>query len=411
MKHWSPSYSNSVKISVVGIGGAGCNALAEMADDLADLELDWLAINTDAQSLQHVTTPTLQLGQGRFKGLGAGANPELARIAAVEDREHIAAALGEPDIVFVIAGMGGGTGTGAAPVVAEVARAAGALCIAFVTLPFAMEGAKRQAVARQGHTELLKQADAVFAESNERLFEQLGGEATLQNAFTRVNGRIEAVIRALALLHRSPGMVSIDVADLHTLFERSGGLTVGTGKARGADRALSAVRAAVADGHFDSSLASSPRALIILRSDLDVLPGEFAQISDYLRPYLPEEQTVILGTTMDSALTDELAVTIIATGQDAQGVQYPQFDSRSLSYERASASVRGPSAVYGAKPIHLLVSDKFDAQQVAAVLAHLSALYRSVGGDELLVTRIDHVTPQGGTAVAEDRSKRLRRTG
>jgi cell division protein FtsZ len=414
MEHHSASSSNGVKIGVVGVGGAGGNILRDISEALAGSRLNLLAINTDAGALQRVPTATLLIGEDATNGIGAGADPEAGRQAAEASRDRIVSALGDLDIVFILSGLGGGTGTGAAPIVAEIARSSGALCIALAAMPFRMEGEKRMSVAQRGVAELLKHADAVFAQSNEDMISELSGDITLLDGFKRMNQRFVAFIRAVAMLDRAPGVISIDAEDLREIFERSGPLVVGEGLGSGPDRAMAAVRAAIDDRGFGSHRLSEARdVIIILRASLDLCEGEFAKVLDYVDDRVRNHTSVVLGTVIDPALTDEVAVTVIATdvGVAAPARRAVRPPSSATIDTPAHLSAGEPRPSYGSgKPIYLLASDALSHRQLAEVVAHLSALYRSVGGDELIVTHIDHATPLTGPAAAVG-LKPFRRTG
>jgi len=268
-------------IKVIGVGGGGGNAVRHMIDHDVD-GVDFICANTDAQALSDITSRTvLQLGTGITKGLGAGANPEIGRAAALEDRERIADALRGADMVFVTAGMGGGTGTGGAPIVAEVARELGILTVAVVTRPFSFEGKKRLKIADEGLRELEQHCDSLITIPNEKLLEVLGKNTSLLDAFKEANDVLLGAVQGIADLIIRPGMINVDFADVRTVMSEMGAAMMGTGSASGENRAREAAERAINSPLLDDINISGARGVLVnITAGLDLSLGEFAEVGD-----------------------------------------------------------------------------------------------------------------------------------
>jgi len=302
-------------IKVIGVGGGGGNAVNHMA--AANIEgVDFICANTDAQALDNATVKTiLQLGAGITKGLGAGADPDIGRKAAEEDRDRIKDALEGADMVFITAGMGGGTGTGAAPVVAEVARELGILTVAVVTKPFPFEGGKRGKTAAQGIAELAKHVDSLITIPNEKLLQVLGKEMTLLSAFSAANDVLLNATQGIAELITRPGLINVDFADVKTVMSEMGVSMMGTGAASGENRAREAAEAAINSPLLeDIDLAGARGILVNITAGLSLSIGEFDEVGNTVRDFADDEATVVVGTVIDPELEDELRVTVVATG-------------------------------------------------------------------------------------------------
>ncbi len=302
-------------IKVIGIGGGGGNAVKHMISSCVE-GVDFICANTDAQALTDVVSKTvLQLGSSITKGLGAGANPEVGRQAAMEDRERIAEVLRGADMVFITAGMGGGTGTGGAPVVAEVARELGILTVAVVTKPFPFEGKKRMTIADQGIRELQEHVDSLITIPNEKLLHVLGKSASLLNAFKAANDVLLGAVQGIADLIIRPGMINVDFADVRTVMSEMGAAMMGTGVARGDNRAREAAEAAIRSPLLeDVNLQGARGILVNITAGLDLSLGEFAEVGDTIEEFASENATVVVGTVIDPEMRDELKVTVVATG-------------------------------------------------------------------------------------------------
>ncbi len=311
-------------IKVVGVGGGGGNAVKHMIDK--EIEgVEFICANTDAQSLADVSSPiTLQLGSDITKGLGAGANPEIGRAAAVEDRDRIADVLDGADMVFITAGMGGGTGTGAAPVVAEVAKEMGILTVAVVTKPFQFEGKKRLSVAAEGVRELSQYVDSLITIPNEKLLEVLGKNTSLLNAFKEANDVLLGAVQGIADLIIRPGMINVDFSDVRTVMSEMGAAMMGTGTAVGDSRAREAAEKAINSPLLDDIDLQGARGILVnITAGLDLSLGEFAEVGDTIEEFASEDATVVVGTVIDPELNEDLKVTVVATGLSAEAVKIP----------------------------------------------------------------------------------------
>jgi len=309
------SVPQNAVIKVVGVGGGGGNAVKHMIASSVD-GVDFICANTDAQALTDVASKTvLQLGSGVTKGLGAGANPDVGRQAALEDRDRIAEVLRGADMVFITAGMGGGTGTGGAPVVAQVARDLGILTVAVVTKPFPFEGKKRMAVANEGIRELQEHVDSLITIPNEKLLSVLGKNTSLMTAFKAANDVLLGAVQGIADLIIRPGMINVDFADVRTVMSEMGAAMMGTGIARGENRAREAAEAAIRSPLLeDVDLQGARGILVNITAGLDLSLGEFTEVGDIIEEFASESATVVVGTVIDPEMRDELKVTVVATG-------------------------------------------------------------------------------------------------
>ena len=309
-------------IKVVGIGGGGGNAVKHMIENLVE-GVDFICANTDAQALSDIESKTvLQLGGEITKGLGAGANPDIGRAAALEDRDRIAESLQGADMVFITAGMGGGTGTGGAPVVAEVAREMGILTVAVVTRPFPFEGKKRLKIAVEGVRELQQHVDSLITIPNEKLLEVLGKNTSLLNAFKEANDVLLGAVQGIADLIIRPGMINVDFADVRTVMSEMGMAMMGTGRASGENRAREAAERAINSPLLDDIDLQGARGILVnITAGLDLSLGEFSEVGDTIEEFASEEATVVVGTVIDPEMTDELKVTVVATGLGSEVVR------------------------------------------------------------------------------------------
>lgn len=309
------SVQQNAVIKVVGVGGGGGNAVKHMiASNVEGVE--FICANTDAQALKDIAARTvLQLGNTMTKGLGAGANPEVGREAALEDRERIADVLRGADMVFIAAGMGGGTGTGAAPVVAEVARELGILTVAVVTKPFPFEGRKRMQVADAGIKELGANVDSLITIPNEKLLSVLGKNTSLLDAFKAANDVLLGAVQGIASLITRPGIVNVDFADVRTVMSEMGMAMMGTGRATGEHRAREAAEMAIRSPLLeDINLEGARGILVNITAGLDLSLGEYSEVGQIVDQFSSPEATVVVGTVIDPEMTNELRVTVVATG-------------------------------------------------------------------------------------------------
>jgi len=315
--------SQNAVIKVVGVGGGGGNAVRHML--AGDVEgVDFICANTDSQALKDLDAKSvIQLGSTITKGLGAGANPEIGRQAALEDRERIAETLKGADMVFITAGMGGGTGTGGAPIVAEVARELGILTVAVVTKPFPFEGGKRMKVADAGMAELAENVDSLITIPNEKLLAVLGKNTTLLDAFGAANDVLQGAVQGIADLIIRPGMINVDFADVKTVMSEMGMAMMGTGSATGENRAKEAAEAAIRSPLLeDINLQGARGILVNITAGVDLNLGEFSEVGNIVEEFASDSATVVVGTVIDPEMTDELKVTVVATGL-SNGMEKP----------------------------------------------------------------------------------------
>jgi len=309
------SFPQSAKIVVIGVGGGGGNAIEHMV--AAQVEgVEFVCANTDAQALKNASARTvLQLGASVTKGLGAGANPDVGRQAALEDLERIREVLEGADLVFITAGMGGGTGTGAAPVIAEVAKELGALTVAVVTRPFPFEGRKRIQVAEEGIAALSKYVDSLITIPNEKLLTVLGKNVSLLDAFKAANDVLLGAVQGIAELITRPGLINVDFADVRTVMSEMGIAMMGTGVGIGENRAREAAEAAISSPLLDNiSLAGARGVLVNVTADSTLTIAEFQEVGDAIKNFTSDNATVIVGTVIEPDMHGELRVTLVATG-------------------------------------------------------------------------------------------------
>src|SRR4030095_11497994 len=302
-------------IKVVGVGGGGGNAVAHMVNSSVD-GVEFITANTDSQAIKNCGAKLqVQLGSNVTKGVGAGASPEVGRQAALEDRERIMDALQGSDMVFITAGMGGGTGTGAGPVVAQLAKELGILTVAVVTKPFPFEGRRRMQVALQGIEELSHHVDSLITIPNEKLLSVLGREISLANAFRSANDVLLGAVQGIADLITRPGLINVDFADVRTVMSEMGMAMMGTGTARGDDRAGAAAEAAINNPLLeDINLAGACGILVNVSAGPNLTMREFDDIGQVIHEFASEDATVVVGTALDPELQDEVRVTVVATG-------------------------------------------------------------------------------------------------
>lgn len=319
------SEPQSAVIKVVGVGGGGGNAVEHMVrQDVTGV--DFICANTDAQALHNLSAQTrLQLGENITKGLGAGANPDMGKEAALEDKDRIAEALNGADMVFITAGMGGGTGTGAAPIVAEIARSMNILTVAVVTKPFVFEGKKRMALAEAGIAELSRHVDSLITIPNEKLLSIMGSDAPLLQAFGNVDDVLLGAVQGIADLIIRPGMINVDFADVRTVMSEMGMAMMGSGKASGDCRARDAAEAAIHSPLLDDVDFNGARGILVnIAAGIDISLGEFAEVGSTVEEFASENATVVVGTVIDPEMGDELRVTVVATGLGRPELEVPR---------------------------------------------------------------------------------------
>jgi cell division protein FtsZ len=313
------SHGEEAVIKVIGVGGGGGNAIEHMVSQSIE-GVEFIAVNTDAQVLRSSSADvTLQIGSSVTKGLGAGADPNIGREAAQEDRETIRQALEGADMVFITAGMGGGTGTGAAPEVAKIAREMGILTVAVVTKPFPFEGKKRTSFAEQGTVELANNVDSLITIPNEKLLKVMGPGTPLLQAFSAANDVLRGAVQGIAELITRPGLINVDFADVRTVMSEMGKAMMGSGAASGPDRAEEASEAAIASPLLEDIDLSGARGILVnITAGPDFAIDEFETVGNAVKAFASENATVVVGTVIDMEMTDELRVTVVATGIGAE---------------------------------------------------------------------------------------------
>lgn len=347
------------RIKVVGVGGCGCNAVNNMiASKLQGVE--FIAINTDVQALGLSRAGTkIQIGARLTKGLGAGANPDVGRDAAIEDADKIREALADSDMVFVTAGMGGGTGTGAAPVIADMAKSSGALTVAVVTKPFMFEAGKRLTHAERGLEDLKKYADTLIVIPNERVRNMVERGTTLLEAFKLADDVLRQAVQGISDIIIKPGYINVDFADIKTIMSHMGRAVMGMGMGAGEDRATEAVRRAIASPLLeDSSIDGAKGILINISGGVDLSLHEISEASSIVQKVVDSDANVILGCVIDETLNDKVMVTVIATGFDHKA-------PRPASEEFDELQPVGPSGLDIDKPTFLRKNPVIDYRNEA----------------------------------------------
>lgn len=416
--------SDNAVIKVVGVGGGGGNAVKYMIDNLGD-GVDFICANTDVQALEDMDPKTvLKMGSQISKGLGAGGDSDIGRAAAMQDRERIAVALKGADMVFIAAGMGGGTGTGGAPVIAEVARELGILTIAVVTLPFPFEGRKRQEIARAGAAELHKYVDCLIEIPLEKLLAQIAKNASLVDAFAKANDVLLDCIQSITDLIVCPGMINVDFADVRTVLSEAGLAAVSVGSASGENRAHQAAEAALNSYLVDKrDLRGATRILVNITAGFDLTLGEFSEVGDTIEEFVSEEATVVVGTVIDPEMIDNLKVFIIATGLDSTAKTEARLDLDESKTEQSGNSEflllrthetaqerRQFLDIISKTPnsnIKLIAPPSSSDTELAELIHHLSNVYRSVGGDELIVNDVSILPPDSNMEVKLELGRKL----
>jgi cell division protein FtsZ len=344
-------------IKVIGIGGGGGNAVEHMM--LTAMEgVEFICANTDAQALQNSSAhTTLQLGEAITRGLGAGANPEIGRQSAEEDRERIKALLTGADMVFLASGMGGGTGTGAAPVFAQIAKELGILTVAVTTRPFSFEGKARMQVAEAGIANLSQYVDSLITIPNNKLLSVLGKNVTLVNAFKAANDVLRGAVQGIAELITRPGLINVDFADVRTVMSEMGMAMMGTGVASGENRARIAAEAAISSPLLEDVDMSGARGVLVnITAGLDMSIGEFEEVGEAIKSITSEGATVVVGTVIDPELRDEVRVTVIVTGLGRK--QMPGSTASSLANHSSSTKVFDPTVAINSAPVDYHHLDK-----------------------------------------------------
>jgi len=327
MSEWEivEEITGNASIKVVGVGGGGGNAVQHMVD--VGIEgADFISVNTDKQALDKNDAGTkLVLGMDITDGLGAGANPQVGREAALEDRDKLRDMLKGTDMVFVTAGMGGGTGTGAAPIVAQVAKELGILTVAVVTKPFELEGSKRMKIAQEGIKELIEEVDSLITIPNQKLLEVLGEDCSMLEAFKQANDVLAGAVRGISDIIIKPGLINVDFADVKTVMSEKGTAMMGTGSASGPDRARIAAEQAIASKLLeDISLQDAKGVLVNITAGPELSLGEIKAVGDCISDFASDEAIIVTGTVLDENKGNDLVVTVIATGLSSSLQTIPQ---------------------------------------------------------------------------------------
>ncbi|HSC68865.1 MAG TPA: cell division protein FtsZ [Cellvibrio sp.] len=371
-------HQNAV-IKVIGVGGGGGNAVKHMIASKIE-GVEFICANTDSQALKDIDARTvLQLGNSMTKGLGAGANPEIGRQAAMEDRERIAEVLRGADMVFIAAGMGGGTGTGAAPVVAEVARDLGILTVAVVTKPFPFEGRKRMVIADAGIKELSERVDSLITIPNEKLLSVLGKSTSLLDAFKAANNVLLGAVQGIADLIIRPGMINVDFADVRTVMSEMGMAMMGTGRATGENRAREAAESAIRSPLLeDVNLQGARGILVNITAGIDLSLGEYSEVGSIIEEFASGDATVVVGTVIDPEMTNELRVTVVATGLGVAKAAAPAKESKPAP-TKVVDNTRRPAT----PPVDYAALDRPAHMRANAHSSNAAALAAPLGDKEL----------------------------
>ncbi len=329
-------------IKVIGVGGGGGNTVQQMVDANID-GVEFICANTDMQALEKTNCKNvIRIGQNVTKGLGAGANPEVGRQAALEDTERLKESLQDTDMVFITAGMGGGTGTGAAPVIAQIAKEMGVLTVAVVTKPFPFEGKRRMDVANKGIQDLEQHVDSLITIPNGKLLTHFGRDVTLLNAFKAANDVLQGAVQGIAELITCPGLVNVDFADVRTVMSEMGMAMMGSGSGKGDDRAAAATELAMNSPLLeDIDMHGANGVLVNITAGMDLTIGEYDEIGDLIKEYASDEATVVVGTSIDMEMKDEIRVTVVATGLN-KSAKKKQFKSVEIVREATNNQVEQP---------------------------------------------------------------------
>ena len=326
---------SKAKIKVIGVGGAGGNAVIHMMEHKIQ-GADFICANTDSQALDKAKGATiLKLGDNLTKGLGAGANPEVGKQAAERDRDAITDMLDGADMVFITAGMGGGTGTGAAPVIAQIAKELGALTVAVVTKPFSFEGKERQKAAEGGISELVEEVDSLITIPNEKLMEILGSRTTMQEAFAKADDILKGAVQGISDIIMKPGYVNVDFADVKTVMSEKGIAMMGTGSSRAEEgRGIDAAQQAVSSELLEDVELKDARGILVNISANGVRLSDNAEVDSVIREFTAEDATIIWGVVEDDTMDeDELLVTIVATGINQRGATLAVDNTRQATVQ------------------------------------------------------------------------------
>ena len=345
---------NAARILVIGVGGAGNNAVNRMVEENI-MGVEFIGINTDKQALQFCKAPTaMQIGEKLTKGLGAGAKPEIGEKAAEESQEEISQALKGADMVFVTCGMGGGTGTGAAPVIAQIAKDMGILTVGVVTKPFRFEARQRMNNALKGIENLKNAVDTLIVIPNDRLLEIVDRRTTMPDALKKADEVLLQAVQGITDLINVPGLINLDFADVQTVMTDKGSAHIGIGKAKGDEKALEAVKQAVSSPLLETTIEGASHVIINISGDISLI--EANEAAGYVQELAGDDANIIFGAMYDENAEDEVTITVIATGLDAHGANTPveramkdftnyktKVPAQQAPVQRTAPSVKTPS--------------------------------------------------------------------
>tara|TARA_Y100000022_G_scaffold89171_1_gene76757 strand:- start:178 stop:1305 length:1128 start_codon:yes stop_codon:yes gene_type:complete len=331
------------KIKVIGVGGAGGNAVIHMINHEIQ-GADFICANTDSQALDRATGSTiLKLGDNVTRGLGAGADPQVGRAAAERDRAAIEELLSGADMIFITAGMGGGTGTGAAPVIAEIAKELGALTVAVVTKPFNFEGHKRKAAAEQGIAELVEEVDSLITIPNQKLMDILGKKTSMEEAFAKADDILKGAVQGISDIIMKPGYINVDFADVKTVMSEKGIAMMGTGQSSADERGIDAASQAVSSELLEDIELKDARGILVNITAKSPTMADFDEVDSVIRDFTADDATIIYGTVMEDSMDEEeLLVTVVATGVNQKTATLAVDNSRRATVQLNPVGLDAP---------------------------------------------------------------------
>ncbi|KXK12298.1 MAG: Cell division protein FtsZ [Microgenomates bacterium OLB23] len=357
-----PRAGQPAKIKVLGVGGGGGNALSTMIaeDDIVGVE--FIALNTDAQALlSHNADIKIQIGENLTKGLGSGGDPDVGRQAAEESREKIKEQLEGADMVFIAAGEGGGTGTGAAPVIAEISKEVGALTVAVVTRPFSFEGARRKVSANQGIDNLKDKVDTLIVIPNQKVLEIIDSKVSVLEAFKKVNSILHQGVKGIAELITTPGLINVDFADVRSIMQDAGTALMGIGTAGGENRTINAVKQAIASPLLESSIQGAKGVLFNIVGGPDLSMSEVDEAASVIAQTVDPDADIIFGAVINEHMLDQVRVTVIATRIDGNDIRFPHMARRITDKESDERDIKPDEP----KPLPSLYDDEVDEAPAA----------------------------------------------
>ncbi len=347
-----PHAGQPAKIKVVGVGGGGGNALATMIREEDINGVEFIVMNTDAQALlNHAADIKIQIGDNLTKGLGSGGDPEMGRQAAEESREKIKDALDGADMVFIAAGEGGGTGTGAAPIIAEVSKEVGALTVAVVTRPFVFEGARRKVTAGEGIDNLKDKVDTLIVIPNQRVLEIVDTKVSILEAFKKVDSILHQGVKGIAELITTPGLINVDFADVRSIMKDAGTALMGIGVASGENRTTNAIKQAISSPLLESSIAGAKGVLFNIVGGPDLSMAEVDEAASVIAKTVDSDADIIFGAVIDEKMIDQVRITVIATRIDEARFRLSHSYDRSRAPSSVPASVNETSKQEEARPM------------------------------------------------------------